>query len=287
MLQLQNSIWKWDWINLNLNKIFITPMCGHQMEVSLLNQLIMLSISKQYEKFGEKDFSAGMFVESDSVVGAKIVFDCSFSVGGFFSSSSADENSKTKSYSLDVGVETERRIHLVVANEQEKLEYKKDIGEIAYDKNGMPILRPGKVNAYRFMTFFKQPAIANTDFFFNTVVDRIWLNQSNSANAAALRSADRGVSTYRIYHRVTFVSRILPPYTKPNTPPLEAAIKAANINSNYELVRMLDPYLSKYTTDYTTFQKELVNVLKKYPPLLQNQQEILTFFLSYYNITVK
>jgi len=240
------------------------------------------------KKVADTDFSAGLFTESDAVAGAKIAYDLSFSAGGFFSNSSATEESKTKSYSLDVEVETERRIHFVVANEQEKNECKTDIGEISYDKNGIPLLRPGKVDAYRFMTFFKQPSISNTEFFFGTVVDPIWLNQSNTANASALRSADRGVNTYRIYHRVTFVSRIIPPYTKPNAPPAEAALKAANINSNYELVRMLDPYLSKYTSDYTKFQEAFISILKKYyPALLQNQQEILKFFLSYYGIAVK
>ncbi len=47
------------------------------------------------------------------------------------------------------------------------------------------------------------------------VVDPIWLEQSNHPNAAALRQAKAAASEpecWGVFHRVTYVSRILPDY---------------------------------------------------------------------------
>jgi large repetitive protein len=70
---------------------------------------------------------------------------------------------------------------------------------------------PGKVDAYRFMTFYLPPAAQNATDFTSTVVDPQWLQFSSDPNAIALRAAqteDNGV--WRILHRVTYVSRVPP-----------------------------------------------------------------------------
>lgn len=68
---------------------------------------------------------------------------------------------------------------------------------------------PGKVNGYRFMSFFLAPAEENFRAFFDKVVDNNWLQLSASPNAAALRETTAATNgAWRILHRVTYVSRV-------------------------------------------------------------------------------
>lgn len=74
---------------------------------------------------------------------------------------------------------------------------------------------PGKVDNYRFKSFYLAPRTDSFDTFFSQVVDPIWLANSPDARAAALRQAkarreSRGI--WRVMHRVTFVSRIPPSF---------------------------------------------------------------------------
>ena len=74
---------------------------------------------------------------------------------------------------------------------------------------------PGKVDTYRFMSFYIAPSRSNTDTFFNQVISPQWLAASPDPQAAALREAQAvsaGQSAWRILHRVTYVSRIPPPF---------------------------------------------------------------------------
>jgi hypothetical protein len=76
---------------------------------------------------------------------------------------------------------------------------------------------PGKVDTYRFFSFFLSPATENFSTFFEQVVDPNWLNNSNSANAVALLQAQSDQNkVWRVLHRVTFVSRV--PQTFKATP---------------------------------------------------------------------
>ncbi len=74
---------------------------------------------------------------------------------------------------------------------------------------------PGKVDAYRFMTFYLAPKPGNFDKFFDEVVDPEWLNGLGkyageyNPNARALREARyRPNELWRVMHRVTYVSRV-------------------------------------------------------------------------------
>lgn len=74
---------------------------------------------------------------------------------------------------------------------------------------------PGKVNQYRFMTFYLSPKKSNFETFWNKVVDPNWLNrQGNYAgtddpDAFALRQARAYPNdVWRVLHRVTYVNRI-------------------------------------------------------------------------------
>jgi hypothetical protein len=75
-----------------------------------------------------------------------------------------------------------------------------------------PYDRPGKTKLFRTYAFFIQPAKENADDFWSTVVDQVWLTNSQEADAAAMRSAFGNISMpWRLLYRVTYSERFLPP----------------------------------------------------------------------------
>ncbi|MFJ8746190.1 hypothetical protein ACIRL2_43390 [Embleya sp. NPDC127516] len=112
---------------------------------------------------------------------------------------------------------------------------------------GKPVLVPRKVDAYRFLTFYPGENSANFDDFYHKVVDPLWLANSDAPDATALRQARQSTAKppcWRILHRVTFLSRVLPAVP----PPLEKTMRAENIDNNYELIKRLEPYVRTATT---------------------------------------
>jgi len=75
-----------------------------------------------------------------------------------------------------------------------------------------PYDRPGKTSLFRTYAFFLQPARQNSDDFWNTVIDQVWLNNSPDPDAAAMLSAQKHPSMpWRLLYRVTYSERFLPP----------------------------------------------------------------------------
>jgi hypothetical protein len=71
--------------------------------------------------------------------------------------------------------------------------------------------RPGKVKQFRSYAFFLQPSDDNADTFWDEVIDPVWL-KSDEADAAAMRDAAQHKSTpWRLFYRVTYCERFLPP----------------------------------------------------------------------------
>jgi hypothetical protein len=129
----------------------------------------------------------------------------------------------------------------------------------------------GKVNAYHSLTFYLEPNTDHFDTFFSKVVHPIWLEQSDDPNADALRQARQtGTKSkcWRIFHRVTFVSRILPDLADTAALPLERTLKELDIDSNYELIKLLEPFVAGKLTNYAEFAQAIRDTLKTYPPEL-------------------
>lgn len=198
-----------------------------------------------------------------------------------------------KSFSLELEVNPDGDLQLYVNTDAEKIKYThRNEGSGAYDAQGNPILRPGKVDAYRFMTFYLEPKPDNFDDFFGKVVDPIWLEQSGDSYAVALRQAkekaqesQKKPECWRIMHRVTFVSRILPEVDASNTPPVESAIKAAYVESNWELIQKLKPFVENQTSDYVTFADTVRDTLQTYlPELLPHTTEIIKYAALYFGV---
>jgi hypothetical protein len=106
---------------------------------------------------------------------------------------------------------------------------------------------PGKVDGYRFMTFYLQPKPDNFDKFFADVVDPDWLNGQGkysgdySPNARALREARaKPNEVWRVLHRVTYVSRV----PQSGSPPEEVVPKdvrrPANVEANMGLIQEIE-----------------------------------------------
>ncbi|MFY2560423.1 LamG-like jellyroll fold domain-containing protein [Corallococcus terminator] len=157
-----------------------------------------------------------------------------------------------------------------------------------YDNHNQPVLVPGKVDAYRFMSFYLDTDRRNFDDLFGKVIDPIWLEQSSEPNALALRQArqsEKAPPCWRILHRVTFISRLLPAVPPPTAPPLEKAMRAENISSNYELIQRLEPYVREHLGSQARLADATKQALQRYlPELLPQAMQVIKYLSLYYEV---
>jgi hypothetical protein len=155
-------------------------------------------------------------------------------------------------------------------------------------KRPKPLKTPYKVDAYRFMTFYLEPNSDHFDLFFNRIVDPIWLAQSDDPAAAALREArDEGKkpACWRMMHRVTYVSRVLPRFEASAPPSLEKTLQTLDIDSNYELIKQLEPYVSNKLSSYADFTDAVRETIKMNLPELQpHTEEVIKYMSLYFGI---
>ncbi|MFJ6659545.1 LamG-like jellyroll fold domain-containing protein [Streptomyces sp. NPDC091377] len=208
-------------------------------------------------------------------IGAGLQFDAS--VGGGLTVTRHRSKEATRSHRLNV-----------VCNPTNDLQKYDAAGKPVYAE-GKPVLAPGKVDAYRFMTFYLGQDSTHFDDFYNKVADPVWLANSADAGAVALRQArqsDHQPPCWRVLHRVTYISRILPPVPPPSAPPIERAMKNLDISSNYELIRRLDPYVSSAATTRAHLAGAVRTALTLHlPQLLPHAATITVFLADYYDVT--
>ena len=202
-----------------------------------------------------------------ATAGTKFSLDAMF--GGHLNRVETKTAEATKSFSLEVSVDkVERDI------------YRRDAeGHVLEQRE------PGRIDAYRFMTFYLEPSADNFDEFFGRVVDPIWLEQHPAA--APLRQARQEASKppcWRVMHRVTFRSRVLPPAELAAPGSLERKLPELDIDSNYELIRQLEPYLDTATWQSTKSLQQGVEsalVIVGLDELLGDSPEITSFMEQY------
>lgn len=212
---------------------------------------------------------AGGTVSADvSIFGVAVQFELSALFGGHLDLSVTKTMDSQRSFEVDV----------VAGGEQ-------DITTV--DGTGAHVKAPGKVDAYRWLTFYLSPRTDNYDAFYNQVVDPIWLEQSSDPAAVALRQArqdGKRPPAWRVLHRVTYVSRVLAAVGSVQQP-LEKALAALNIASNYELIRTLEPFVRGRTGSYATFASAVRSAVTTYlPDLTPHLDEILSFLVLYYGV---
>jgi hypothetical protein len=124
--------------------------------------------------------------------------------------------------------------------------------------------------------------------FFNQVVDPIWLAQGDDPGAVALRETQQATARppcWRVLHRVTFVSRILAPVS-PQADPFTQALRALDLNSNYELIKTLEPYVTGHTASYGDFADAVAKaVARRLPDLGGHLVEVTSYLAQYYGVT--
>lgn len=245
------------------------------------------STSGAYNFTGNATFSAAATGE---VVGISLNVETKASFGGSLNLTKSKTKEASQSFSIDLTNNTPGDLQRFRIDERGNLvrdEAGRPIRE--YDANGNPLDAPGKVNAYRFLSFYLTPDTQNYDAFFNEVIDPIWLEENNSPNAQALRQARQpqgGPACWRIFHRVTFVSRILPEFPDPTAPPLDRAIQNTDLSSSYELIKLVEPFVLNATANAGEFDAAVRNAIRVYLPELSEglTQEVVLALANYFGV---
>ncbi|MGF1567613.1 MAG: LamG-like jellyroll fold domain-containing protein [Nodosilinea sp.] len=230
---------------------------------------------------------AGITASADiSILGAAAEFSMEAMFGGHLNLTVTKSQDSETSFGLNVNLDgVERDIH-----------QRDPQGRVVLDThdplNPVPKGQPGKVDAYRFMSFYLQPDVQHFDDFVDKVVDPVWLNQSNHPNAIALRQAiqaqqnasDRDKSIpWRLLHRVTFISRVLPDVDSPQATPMEKALIKANLRSGWQLARRLAPFIQgKVGADVNLAIQEAIAL--HLPELKPHTREVIAYMRDYFSI---
>lgn len=206
------------------------------------------------------------------VFGLGIDTNLAASMGGGYKMTRSRTKDTERSFSLAVSVDPPGDLQ----------RYEKKGGAYVADGNA----QPGRVDAYRFKSFYLDADSANFDVLFSQVIDPTWL-ESDAPNAVALRQAnqgDRRPPCWRVFHRVTFVSRILEPIGKPTDEgALDTGLAAANIPSNWQLIQRLNPYVRSVASDPGRLYNETRLALESHlPELLPHLDDVVGVLRSYY-----
>ena len=200
------------------------------------------------------------------------------SLSGSMSLTQEKSKESSKSFSIDA--------HVTSSGDMQR--HDPHSGDPIY-KDGLPDTVAGRVDAYRWMTFYQQSSRQNFEELFDGVVDPVWLEQSDHPNALALRQAkqdDKAPPCWRVNHIVTFVSRILPEFVDDNEIPMAKAMKKENVNSNWQLIQKLEPFVKNKTADAVTFAGAVRQAIQQYLPEMQpHADEVIDYLGDYYGVT--
>ncbi len=243
------------------------------------------TFSGTFSMKGMAGATAGLEIEVSGGAGGGFTSEMSAMMGGHLTLTSTKTQESSTSYGLNIAVD--------VPGDLQKFDPATLVRQ--YDEHGNPELVNGKVDAYRFMTFYLKPDTNHFDHFVNKVIDYQWLSESNHPNALALREAiqaqknapnDKKSVPWRVMHRVTFVSRLMSEVDNGTLTETERALKAADINSNYELIKKLEPYVKDKVDDgYAAFTDAVRDALRDHLPELQDAEaEIIAYMCLYFQV---
>ncbi|MDT0447494.1 LamG-like jellyroll fold domain-containing protein [Streptomyces hesseae] len=244
---------------------------GFFAETTETTDSVSETTSGSYSLSGSVGTSVGT---SFDVMGIGINAQLDASIGGGMTATRARGKDASRSFGLSVACAPSGNLQQYDANRKP-----------VFDADGKPVNAPGKVDAYRFLSFYLGEDTEHFDAFFHKVVDPTWLENAGDPNAAALRQArqsDRKPPCWRVMHRVTFVSRLLPPVTTAGAAPLERTMRQLDVDSNYELVRRLDPYVKASATSLSALTDAVRTALADHLPELSPHAADVTGFLAQY-----
>ncbi|MFD4658225.1 LamG-like jellyroll fold domain-containing protein [Kitasatospora sp. NPDC058444] len=259
-----------------VNTYVWTAAGGFFAETTETTDVVSETTAGSYSLSGSVGTSIGT---SFQIAGIGIGAQLDASVGGGMTATRARGKEATRSFGLEVEVAPSSNLQ----------SYDTDRNPV-FDRDGNPVKVPGKVDAYRFLSFYLGEDSEHFDSFFHKVVDPVWLENGHDPNAAALRQArqgDRKPPCWRVLHRVTFVSRVLPDIPPADAPPLEKAMRQLDVESNYELVRRLDPYVKSAATGLPELAEATRTTLaRELPELLPHADDVIGFLAQYYGVEV-
>jgi hypothetical protein len=151
------------------------------------------------------------------------------------------------------------------------------------------------------MSFYLEPSTESTDLFFNKIVDPIWLAESQDSNAIGLRSLQQRLArlddnarekAWRIFHRVTYVSRVLESVDMAGKAPdgSEAEKKSVQVDvtANWMLISKLEPFIRE-AQDRATLAELTTTALRTCYPTLCNDKAsrdvLVDFLAAHFDIT--
>ena len=233
------------------------------------------------------NYSGG--ISLNVAAGGSFGFDLNGSMGGHMNMTQSKSAEASRSFQVEVQVNPQSDLYKYeIPLEQQGWNTPNVDFLLQYDTQGNPITVPGKVDAYRFMTFYLEPKAENFEDFYSKVVDPIWIEQSDEPNAKALREAqqsEKKPACWRIMHRVTFVSRILQDFNDDGASQLAKDARALNIESNWQLVKTLEPFVKNKTDSFIQLADAVRDALAEYLPELQpHSQEIILYMAQYYGL---
>ena len=222
---------------------------GHHAE----EQSYLARVSHSYRGFFQRANRAGFDLESTFVFFVGMRGALSFSGGLQLDVNVGSTDQKSLSFGLSSVVEGERYLHAwQPAIEPAKGHYS-------------PEPAPGKVRAYRFMTFYLPPSETSAQGF-ASVVDPIWIRRSTDAAAVVLRSADTSNPAWRILHRVTYVERVPPGASdEPVTSRSSPAPTPVNLKGNIALIALVTAELGTASPTPAEIGRALQRVLNPAP----------------------
>ncbi|NNJ05088.1 LamG domain-containing protein [Streptomyces sp. PKU-MA01144] len=210
-----------------VNTYVWTAAGGLFSETTSTTDQVTSTTAGEYTVSGSATYQSGFEAEIGPV-GGKFAFEAT--MGGGYTVTRRKTRDASRSFSLEVATEP---------------------GSVLHRSDGSgPVLVPGRVDAYRFMSFYLDTSTDNFEDFYGKVVDPEWLERGTDAGARELaraRQSDRKPPCWRVLHRVTFVSRVQD--TGARTPSLAQAMGSLGLSSDYALMRQLSPYLVGATTD--------------------------------------
>ncbi len=221
----------------------------------------------------------GLFADINTAISkVALTFELEAMVGGHLNLTNQKQEDSSNSFGMSIELDVEHDVN-VQSQEQADLLGKSGM----FDEDGNPIKAPGKVDAYRFMTFYLKPDKEHFRDFKNKVIDQEWLN-SNDPNAVALNQAisKENGSPWRILHRVTYVSRVLPDVDSEEATPTDETLKAANIESNFELIRKIEPYVINKTGSYQEFTDAVRDTVRRHLPELSSAEDDIVDYMTLY-----
>jgi hypothetical protein len=198
------------------------PLFGANLEVPVRDMVNTYVWSAEAGTYAESEGFSTELTESYSL-GRATEIGYGFNLSIFFTLFGAGitvegevTNTLARSFKASKSLARSRALQLEVEAAPDPFPFK---FEADHEAGEEPV--PGKVDAYRFMTFFLANRPANASALFGSVIDQRWLRTSQDPSAAALRQAEAlaaGTAPWRVLHRVTYVSRIPPRFQA--VPPL-------------------------------------------------------------------